>query len=662
MIVYRATKSTFLQDANTNDIERIVQGLFQAAYGRNAPDSEVRSWRESLREMAKVLADDAIPTDVGVAIEYGIPHTSKRIDMLVSGRNAAARETLIVVELKQWNTAHRTDMDGIVRARFGRGEAEVSHPSYQAWSYAELLRSFNEPVYKDDIPILPCAYLHNCTDARDLQDPFYKAYFDAAPFFTEGPEERQRLRDFIGRHVRKGDSGDLILKIEQGRVRPSKRLVDALDGMMTGRREFILVDDQKLVYETALQCARVASVGGSKQVVIVEGGPGTGKSVVAINLLASINRDQRLARYVTKNRAPRQVFEKTLSGKLRRSKIQFLFAGSGEFVNARTNEFDALVVDEAHRLNEKSGLFSNLGENQIKEIIHASRCSIFFIDEDQRVTWKDIGRISEIEAWARRVDRNVEITWLKLQSQFRCSGSDGYLAWLDDVLGIRRTANGGVFDPNDFDFQVFDSPNALRDAIRRLNDPGKSQPLRVANRARMVAGYCWDWKSKKNKNEQDVVIPQHGFAMQWNFASDQGLWITAPNSVEQIGCIHTCQGLEVDYIGVIVGADLVVRGGKVVTQPEQRSRQDQSIKGYKTALRRSTAEARRKADEIIKNTYRTLMTRGLKGCYVYFVDAETARYFKERVGGRQLPAELSKVADAPGMYRKKPTAPGKGEQ
>lgn len=662
MIVYRATKSRFVHDANTDDIEQIVRELFNKFVGHNPSESEVRSWRESLREMSKVLGDEAIPEEAGVAIEYGIPFTSKRIDMLISGRDAAARETLIVVELKQWESAHRTDLDGIVRTRFARGEAEVSHPSYQAWSYAELLRSFNEPIYKDDIPVLPCAYLHNCTDARDLEHPFYKAYCDAAPLFTKGLDERKRLREFIARHVRKGDSGELILKIEQGRVRPSKRLIDALDGMMAGRREFVLIDDQKLVYETALQRARAASADGPRQVVIVEGGPGTGKSVVAINLLASINREERLARYVTKNRAPRQVFEEQLSGALRRSKIQILFAGSGEFVGAAAKEFDTLLVDEAHRLNEKSGLFANLGENQIKEIIHASRCSIFFIDEDQRVTWKDIGRISEIESWARRVDRNVEITRLALQSQFRCSGSDGYLAWLDDVLGIRPTANGGVLDPADFDFQVFDSPNALRDVIRRLNDPGKSEPGRVANRARMVAGYCWDWKSKTDRSKDDVVIPQHSFAMQWNFASDQGLWITAPHSVEQIGCIHTCQGLEVDYIGVIVGADLVVRGGEVVTQPAERSRQDQSIKGFKAALRKNAVEARRKADEIIKNTYRTLMTRGLKGCYVYFVDAETARYFKARIGERVAPPELEKVAEMSGIYSTKPSASGEYEK
>jgi uncharacterized protein len=149
---------------------------------------------------------------------------------------------------------------------------------------------------------------------------------------------------------------------------------------------------------------------------------------------------------------------------------------------------------------------------------------------------------------------------------------------------------------------VYDDPHALRREIERLNAP--------ANRARMVAGYCWDWKSKTKPDEVDVTIPEHGFGMRWNLASDEGLWITAKDSVKEIGCIHTCQGLEVDYVGVIVGPDLIVRNGEVITRPEMRSRQDQSIKGYKAELKRDPEGARKKADAIVRNTYRTLMTRG----------------------------------------------------
>jgi uncharacterized protein len=637
MIIYQSTKAGFLDDAFGHDIETVVLGAYQDRTGRRVAKAEIRAWKESLIAMAKVLRHESIPDDCGIAIEYVIPQTAKRIDLLMSGLDDLNQSKLIIIELKQWETAARTDRDGLVRTRFAGGEADTSHPSYQAWSYAELLRNFNEEVYSRDVPLQPCAYLHNFVDGAVLNDPVYLPYVNKAPIFLSGQGERERLRAFIAQHVRRGDRGQLIVQIENGRVRPSRRLVDALIGMLQGKREFVLIDDQKVAYETIVAEA-VESSDGRRRVIIIDGGPGTGKSVVAINLLAALTAKRLLAKYVTKNRAPRAVFEQTLSGAYRRSQIASLFAGSGEFIETPADTFDALIVDEAHRLNEKSGLYANLGNNQIEEIIRAARCAIFFIDEDQRVTWKDIGRKSEIEAWARQAGATV--THLKLESQFRCAGSDGYLAWLDQVLGIRDTANP-VLEADEFDFRVFDSPAEVRRLIEEKN--------RTANRARMVAGYCWDWRSKKDPKAFDIVIPEHDFAMQWNLAQDGGLWITAERSVEQIGCIHTCQGLEVDYIGVVVGPDLIARHDEIVTRPEKRSRQDQSIKGYKKALKEEPEEARRKADAVIKNTYRTLMTRGMKGCYVYCTDPETRAHFRAGIAyHRQQPQpkpELRMVAD-----------------
>jgi hypothetical protein len=292
------------------------------------------------------------------------------------------------------------------------------------------------------------------------------------------------------------------------------------------------------------------------------------------------------------------------------------------------------VVDEAHRLNEKSGLFGNLGTNQIQELIGAAKCSIFFLDEDQRVTFKDIGEQSEIARFAQSAGASV--TTLELASQFRCNGSDGYLAWLDSTLGIRPTANE-TLDVEEFDFRVFTSPEAMRREIAEKN--------RVNNKARMVAGYCWDWNSKKNADTRDVLIPEHGFAMTWNLTKDGGLWMVAPESVNEIGCIHTCQGLEVDYIGVIVGPDLIAEHDVIVTRPLARSKHDKSLSGYKKLLKANPDEANRKADLIIKNTYRTLMTRGMKGCYVYFTDKAAERHFRSRLTNCVSAQALDKVAE-----------------
>ena len=212
-----------------------------------------------------------------------------------------------------------------------------------------------------------------------------------------------------------------------------------------------------------------------------------------------------------------------------------------------------------------------------------------------------------------------------MSSQFRCAGSDGYLAWLDQILQIRETANYDIKEVG-YDFQVVTSPIELRDIIFEKNKEN--------NKARLVAGYCWDWKSKNDKNAKDIEIPEYNFAMKWNLAVDGSLWIQMPNSVNEIGCIHTCQGLEVDYIGVIVGKDLIVRDGVVLVDPSKRSKQDQSIKGYKAILLNNPEKAKEITRSIIKNTYRTLMTRGMKGCYVYFEDKLTEQYFISKLNNK----------------------------
>jgi DUF2075 family protein len=638
MIIYQSDKCGFLADAFTKDIEDVVLSAYLARTGRTVSRAEVRSWKESLLAIAKVLNTDAIPGDCGVAIEYGIPQTSKRIDFILSGANAKQEEQLVIIELKQWETASKKERDGIVGRGFAKVDEEVRHHSYQAWSYVSFLASFNEAVYDDAIGLKPCAYLHNYLDNGVLTDGFYAHYIQLAPVFLKGEGEKARLCNFIKQHVHFGDSRNLLYRVENGRIRPSKGLVDSLIGMLAGKEEFVLVDDQKVVYETALSLATDASA-KSKQVVIVQGGPGTGKSVVAINLLVALTGRRLVAKYVTKNAAPRAVFESALAGTHRKSQISNLFSGSGAFTESHANVFDALVVDEAHRLNEKSGLYGNLGGNQIEELIGASKCCVFFLDEDQRVTFKDIGEKEAIDRIARRAGASV--TSLELASQFRCNGSDGYLAWLDSALGIRETANE-LLDVNDFDFRIFDSPEVLRREIVERN--------KEKNKARMVAGYCWDWRSRRMPDAWDVVIPEHKFGMRWNLTKDGGLWMVAPESVNEIGCIHTCQGLEVDYIGVIVGPDLAVRNGVVETKPQNRSRHDKSLIGFKKLFKADPTSAAKKADLIIKNTYRTLMTRGMKGCYVYFTDRTTEQYFRGRLAPTAGVAGLAMAAEPAATY------------
>lgn len=641
MIIYHATKTQFLHHAWHDDIEDVMSRHFRSAFGRGVGPAEIQSWKHSLLEMAKVLQDEEIPADAGVAIEYVLPQTSKRIDFVIVGEDAASRSKVIIVELKQWSASRRSNKDGIVWARRGgqAGEREGPHPSYQAWSYAAYLEDFNTAVQDGAMALQPCAYLHNHPRDGEIDHPHYRDHLARAPLFLA--KERAKLQAFIREHVRHGDRKGALYAIDDGRIQPSKMLIDSVAGLLQGKSEFVLIDDQKVAHETILQTVECAA--RRKQVVIVQGGPGTGKSVIAINLLGTLIARKHNARYVSKNAAPRAVYEARLTGTLTKTRISNLFSGSGAFVEGAADIYDTLIVDEAHRLNEKSGLYRNLGENQVKELIRSARCTVFFVDDDQRVTLLDIGRTEELRRRAREAD--AEVTELELTSQFRCNGSDGYLAWIDDSLDIRPTANP-TLDTGEYDFRVFDDPNQLHTLVELKN--------RTNNRSRVVAGYCWKWPSKKDPDAWDIELPEFAYQRRWNLGKDGSLWIVTPGSVEQVGCIHTCQGLELDYVGVIIGPDLVYRDGRIVTDATKRASSDQSVKGLKKMMKANPEQTLALADAIVKNTYRTLMTRGMKGCYVYCTDAPLAAYLRSRL---RAASETRRTAPEPASSRTADEAP-----
>jgi uncharacterized protein len=615
LIVYSSTKEKFKDDVMSNDIGNIIYDAFKLATNKKTSKSEINSWINSLQYMDRVLNDDEIPSDAGVSIEYHLPQTSKRIDFILTGTDHYNRDTAILIELKQWQEAQLTESDAIVRTHFKHGLCETLHPSYQAWSYKRLLEDFNATVQEEHIKLFPCAYLHNYEEDDIITNVFYAEHISKAPLFLKS--DARKLQDFIKANVKYGDKNRIMYRIDQGKIKPSKNLADELSSMLKGNVEFVLIDDQKVVFEKAIHLASRSST-KNKNVLIVEGGPGTGKSVVAINLLVALTNRQMVTQYVTRNSAPRLVYEAKLTGSFKKSHISNMFSGSGSYHSKKRNSFDCLIVDEAHRLNQKSGMFNHLGENQIKEIINACKLSVFFIDEDQKVTLKDIGDKEEIYQWSKEVDATV--TELKLESQFRCNGSNGYLAWLDNTLQIRETANE-ILDTKDYDFRIINSPQDLHELILHKN--------KTKNKARLVAGYCWNWITKKHPQLSDIVIGD--FKATWNLPSDGQAWIIKPNSATEVGCIHTSQGLEVDYIGVIVGPDFIIRDGKAITQPTERAGTDRSVHGWKAQMKKDPVSTNARLDTIIKNTYRTLLTRGQKGCYVYFVDEETKQYFEQRI-------------------------------
>lgn len=517
MIIYNTSKNGFCKDVFSNDIENIISQRIHEKTGHSIAPNEISSFRNSLSFMERIVSDSEIPNDCSISIEYHLPQTSKRVDFIIAGRDGE-KENVIIIELKQWQTAEITSKDGIVKTCFQRGISETSHPSYQAWSYAAILTSFNATVDEESISLYPCAYLHNYEPDNVITNDFYEYYLEKAPVFLK--PDALKLREFIKKYIKQGDKSNIMFRIDSGKIKPTKSLADSLKGMIKGNKEFIMIDDQKVVYETALHLA-LESHEKNKNVLIVEGGPGTGKSVVAINLLVELNRRGKMAQYVTKTSAPREVFLEKLRGTKRMVELRSLFLGSGSFTRVPENTISTILVDEAHRLMKKNR-YDNQSYDQIQELLKASVNSVFFIDEDQRVSVQDYGEIDLIEKFAEKL--GIKVHKLKLESQFRCNGSDGYLAWIDNILGIRETAN---FDLNtigyEFDFRVFDDPKQLQEEIYKKN--------KINNKARMVAGYCWPWDSKNNPELYDFTEEEFGFNMRWNMTDYGGKWIIDPDSV-----------------------------------------------------------------------------------------------------------------------------------
>jgi len=615
VLAYIATKEQFLLDAP--QIEDIVKKAVFDKLNINVGNSEYSSWRNSLgNAMFHVINDQAIPSDAGIAIEYRLNGRRFRIDFMIAGSDAAGLARVIIIELKQWTEVQESPTANHVLTYMGGGLREEPHPSYQAWSYQSHLELYNEFIYTSQVKVDSCAYLHNCVESAVIKGSAYEELLLKSQVFIKG--DHGKLREMIKNQIPKGGGMPILKQIDQSPIRPSQQLADAVGNMLDGIQEFVLLDEQKTVYEKILEAAKKSEV-GRKQVIIVKGGPGTGKSVISINALAALTLNRLNVRYVTPNAAPRTVYESKLKDRISGDAFRHMFTGSGGFHRADKDAFEVLIVDEAHRLSEKSGFYKNEGENQIKEIIASSGTSVFFIDEAQKVTWSDIGEIEEIRKFAG--EAGAEVQEFELVSQFRCGGSDDYLEWLEGILGIKKTNQ--LFSRSSFDFQVFDSATQLHDEIKKRN--------KVNNKSRVVAGYCWNWISKKDPRLFDIKIENEGYKAQWNLSEYGNNWIINPESVDEVGCIHTCQGLEVDYVGVIIGEDLRFDGTRIITDPSKRAKTDQSLKGYKKELAASAVAAEAKADELIRNTYRTLMSRGMKGCYIYAVDEKTRQFFKDAI-------------------------------
>ena len=622
MIVYEDSKRCFVEDIKSNCIADKITAKIRERGINAGHEREYISWQNSLQFMRNIVDDNDIDDEVRIAIEYNIPLTSKRVDFIICGADANNNDNVVVVELKQWQKAEvvADDMHYCVKTFVGRNNRIVCHPSYQAYSYACFIRNYSQKVLDDGINLIPCAYLHNYDPdfKQTLSNSIYKEWVSEAPFFIRN--ETEQFSAFVKKYVtRRSSNGDLLYEIDHGRLKPTKTLQDSLASMVKGNKEFMLLDEQAVCYDMCLKTMAKCKEDGKKRTIVIQGGPGTGKSVLAVNLLMEFINKSLNTCYATKNSAPREAFLSLLthSDAKKQVNIKQLFRSPFGLSNVPDNTYDCLIVDEAHRLVKKMYGDWN-GENQVKECISASLLSIFLLDEDQAVTVNDIGSIAEISKWCRELNSTLKMpAEAKLVSQFRCNGSDAYIQFIDDILQrTEESVTVSLYELN-FDFRIFDSAIELREALREKNA--------INNKSRMVAGYCYDWNVKHGRGDYDIMLPD-GFKAKWNLEKDK-IWAINPNSFEEVGCIHTAQGLEFDYVGVLIGKDLKYdsTSGRIITDKQAISKDDKSS-GIRSCKNENIVR------KLILNTYKTLLTRGQKGCYVYCEDKSLAEYIKKKAG------------------------------
>ncbi|MFC3502208.1 DNA/RNA helicase domain-containing protein [Micromonospora krabiensis] len=588
--------------------------------GRNVSPAERRAWSRSLEVLGQDLADAGLG-QVEMLIEYQLPLTSKRVDVVLAGVHPrSADDSYVVVELKQWSYAESYEgSDRLVAVEHARGAR--LHPGVQVELYCEYLTDFLGILAGQRNPVRGAAYLHNAVD-RDISDLFDRPPTEQSRIFTK--QRRGQFLDYLRTHLAPTSGAAAADRFLTSSVRPSRHLLAYAAQELKERSHFTLLDEQRVAYELVLHAVERARSADRKSVVVVSGGPGSGKSVIALSVLGELARQQRSVMHATGSRSFTQTLRR-YAGK-GSTRLKNLFGYFNSFMSAERNGLDVLICDEAHRIRETSvNRFTpkakrDKAQSQLEELIAAARVPVFLLDEHQVVKPGELGNVEVISSYAKQLALDVEV--VSLHDQFRCGGSEAYEQWVVDLLGLGGgepmvwTGDGRI------DLRLADSPEEVEAFLAGKQATGVT--------ARMSAGYCWPWSDPR---PDDTLVPDvrvGGWSRPWNVKSERSVgeapgsafWATDPNGFGQVGCVYTAQGFEYDWSGVIIGPDLVARDGRLVTRREESK---------DPAFRSRKSVSDEEADLLIRNTYKVLLTRGMQGTIVYSTDPETREYLASLV-------------------------------
>lgn len=589
------------------------------------------SWHNSLFRLSDILERQNL-SEQGIMVEYKLPLSAKRIDVIIFGHDEQRQKQAVIIELKQWDKCSFTDYGSkYVLTWVAGGNRPLLHPSIQVGNYLCYLKENNSAFYRESKPVKlsACSYLHNYTISSDvtLRDARFDEAIQRFPLY--GAEDREELSAFIYSRVGAGEGMTILEEVEHSKLRPSKKLLKQVSGVIKqklngelqlfgrarAKGDYILLDEQLIVYDTVVSLVSKAK-GKDKYAVIVKGGAGTGKSVIGLQLLADLTAMDIHTQYATGSKSFTETLRKIL-GEDSTSLLKYFLS----YGDAEPNSVDVLLMDESHRIREKTnGRYAKpTGLLQIEELIRAARISVFFVDDFQAVRRGEIGSSSFIRVQAEKM--GCTVYEYNLESQFRNGGSEKYSKWIDHILHIRDTATTEWKQEKNFEFHIMDSPHAVEQTIREKATKGYS--------ARMMAGFCWPWTKQADADgelHKDVVVGD--YIRPWNAdEKTKGMrhgipksqyWAYDDAGIDQVGCIYTAQGFEFDYAGVIFGTDLKYNPDTGEWEGFPENSHDSQVKGPDFL-------------QLVKNTYRVLLGRGMIACYVYFMDKETERYFRSRI-------------------------------
>lgn len=601
-------------------VEQMVAKML-ATTGRRPSEGEVRSWNASL----PVLVNDLIHVglqNVELLFEQQLPLTSKRVDAVLAGVHPkTGLSSYVVIELKQWSHAELFESDPNLVLVDAYGGRPVAHPLDQASGYRQYMLDFLPALQDRADSVHSAAYLHNATehsimDLREFPSTQYSRMFTG--------ERKSDFFDFLFTVLDPGQSGtkaaDELLNMKAG---PSKQLMAVAAEEIQKREQFVLLGEQRLAFDLVMHEVTRAQQSDTKNVIVITGGPGSGKSVIALSLLGELSRQGRTAIHATGSRSFTMTLRQVAGKGSTRVKQMFKYFNS--FMDAEKNGLDVLILDEAHRIRETSEnrytkAALRQGRPQVDELMAAARVPVFLLDQHQVVRPGELGTVDEINEYAKSL--GLKVREISLDDQFRCGGSASYINWVQRLLGLEPGGPIPWEGDSGFSVQLVDSPQEMESLL--------ALKLREGFGARLTAGFCWKWSDPNKDGSLVADVAVGGWSKPWNLKGDRAvggappsaLWATDPAGFGQVGCIYTAQGFEYDWNGVIIGPDLVWRTDRWVVNRSANKDPD-----FKNTNKVSDLEF----EKLVKNVYKVLLTRGLIGTYVLSLDPETQAHLKSKV-------------------------------